>query len=332
MSIFYNKHQFPYKTANYENVVCNICNSKENSTVAETDRNNLLVRTVICKNCGLVFISPRMTPSWYDQYYQHEYRRQGAYYKGLFVEKEVQIFYNPQALFHKAVVHGQKIIDEIRPFINKGLTIEVGSSSGGILSAFKQNFESKVIGIEPSEEEAKCAVDNGIYTFNTMFENLSEDIPPVDVMLCVRTLNHLLDPKLFLEWAHTKLKPGGKIVLEVMNFRAVAKRLGSVEKAVQIDHVYMFTPETLRTLVCLFGFSIVYINTDRDPSKEHIILVAEKIISKKEISEINTSTYKNEIKALRSFPSSNIIYLKRYGLKRMYKRTRARLRALLINK
>ena len=266
---------FLYNEALYEDISCTLCGGKKSRIIATRDRNGLPVSTVMCETCGLIFINPRMIRKWYDTYYQGEYRRQGAFYKGLFVPEEVVQYYEPKALFNKAHIHGQKILKEIVPYVVAGgFIVEIGSSSGGILEAFRQVLGGTVLGIEPSFDEARYAETEGIPTFQVLFENLTEKIAPIDTAICIRTLNHLLDPRVFVEWSHRELKLNGRIVLEVMNFYAVAKRLGCLSKAIQIDHVYMFTPQTLRALVENIGFTISYMNTDLDPDQEHMLLVA----------------------------------------------------------
>lgn len=44
------------------------------------------------------------------------------------------------------------------------------------------------------------------------------------------------------------------LVLVVLNFRHAAKKRGSIKNAVQIDHPYMFLPETLSEFLRLAGF------------------------------------------------------------------------------
>jgi hypothetical protein len=66
--------KFPYYKANYEEVPCNLCKGRNVVRLGNRDRNSLRVRMVICKNCGLIFISPRMTPEWYARHYNGENR------------------------------------------------------------------------------------------------------------------------------------------------------------------------------------------------------------------------------------------------------------------
>ncbi len=58
---------------------CNLCNSTEFDVLSTRDRDGEYLRTVICKNCGLVWSDPfPINPS---EYYQKNYR---ILYKGTF--------------------------------------------------------------------------------------------------------------------------------------------------------------------------------------------------------------------------------------------------------
>lgn len=325
------KRSFSYRNASYEEISCNICRGSKVESLATKDRYNLPVSTVMCKDCGLVFISPRMKKDWYDLYYQEEYRRQGAWYKGLFKQQEIGLYYNPAALFKKAVVHGEKILKEIEPYLRKGFTLEVGSSSGGILSAFKNIFGGEVLGIEPSKEESDYANFRGVTTRNMMFENFAEAGIKADTILCVRSLNHLLDPRLFLEWSYGRMNSDGHLVLEVMNFYSVAKRFCYIPVAIQIDHVYMFTPNTLRNLVVAAGFEVVYMNTDADPTKEHMLLVARKNSNNENVKFLYNEVYVKEKESFDMLQNSVTAYWMRFGRRRLMKRVRSWLRARYID-
>jgi hypothetical protein len=77
-----------------------------------------------------------------------------------------------------------------------------------------------------------------------------------------------------MRWAHRRLREGGHLFLAVKNFSHQARRAGKAASGVQIDHPYMFTPETLRRMVEAAGFEMVYL--DVDEGKDSAALEAQR--------------------------------------------------------
>jgi SAM-dependent methyltransferase len=225
-----------------------------------------------------------MTEKWYGKYYRTEYRAQMARFKGKRLEKE-----DPGKMFERATRHGVATAKQFRTMWRNGLTIEVGSGLGGVLNGLREVLGCEVFGIEPSPEEAEEANRRGIRTMNKPIETVEGEVPLASNILCSQSLNHLLDPRFFLTWAHRQLLPEGRLVLEVMNFRQIYRDFGWIGRAIQIDHTYMFVPEVLQSFVEFAGFEVISLQSDESKSagelKEkkklglptfHIGLVAER--------------------------------------------------------
>jgi len=204
---------FSYKTAEYEKVVCNLCNSNDFKTLSRKDRYGLPVQTVICKRCGLIFISPRMTTNYYKKFYEGEYRDLLFCYKNKIIDLD--------RMFQTSKRFGERIARLLSEHIKPGPTIEVGSSVGGILSGLKTVKPSlDVVGIEPSSNEAAYAKKRGIKTYISLLEDFKENLPPADNVIITRSLNHLLSPRHFFTWAHRQLREGGKLIIAVLDFHS----------------------------------------------------------------------------------------------------------------
>jgi len=281
------KEMFNYQNKKLENIPCNLCGVKNFFVLAKKSVNGLNVKTCLCKNCGLIFINPRMTKSDYDDYYKNFYRKdRNSIKKGNETNIDLEVNFNNAKKF------GAAIAEKMSRFISNGLTIDVGSSTGGVLCGLKEKVGGlEIIGIEPSPDESEFANKKGIKTINCLFEDFDgQEFGVVSNILCVQSLNHVLDPKRFLKWSFDKLKDGGHIILAVKNFRHQCRRAGRVESAVQIDHPYMFTPEALKLFVESVGFKVVYVDIDEgkglaelEKQREegfpvnHIKMVGEKI-------------------------------------------------------
>lgn len=257
---------FDYSKAVKEKIACNLCNADNYFILANQSVNGLAVQTCLCKRCGLIYINPRMTKAGYDNYYKYFYRIDRDQIK----EKEEGT--DLEVNFANARKYGQAIARRLKGIMQeRGLTLDIGSSTGGVLRGLKDEIpDLELLGVEPSVAESGFANKQGIKTITSLFENFisaSNESLMFSNIFCVRTLNHLLDPYQFFKWSKARLKDGGCLILEVKNFRHQARRTGSVAAGVQIDHPYMFTPETLKALVEASGFTVAYMDVDEYKDK-----------------------------------------------------------------
>lgn len=255
--------RFRYDEAQYEMVACNLCGGTSGETIARRDRNGLDVHAVICTHCGLIYLSPRMTPEWYNRYYAHEYRRQMAAFHGV----------NPNAqadcghLFAQQQRHGEALVDYLRSCQapRPQTILEIGSSAGGILHTLGQTYGAAVLGIEPTPGEAQFANRHGVPTEIGLFETSGLAVDRTfDLVVCTQTFNHLLDPRGVARRVSKLLSPNGMFLVECQDFFQLCGFWGQRNKAVQIDHTYMFAPETLTALLEQAGLEGLPHSTEKD--------------------------------------------------------------------
>ena len=277
------------KFSNFEFLPCNYCNGNEFKTISKKDRYGLNTKTVICKKCGLIFINPRMGKEFYDLFYKNSYRKLLQEYKNMGSES-----WNLEHNFLSSKKLGENLAVFLKNYINPGAIIEVGSSVGGILAGFKSVLsETEVFGIEPSVEEANFANLNGINTKIGLIEDINLDLPKVDNIVIVRSLNHLLDPKYFFSWAHNQLKDDGKLIIVVLDFVKFCNRRNKI--LTQIDHPFMFTQSSLENFVESSGFKIELFDLTESP--DYIKLVAKKARSDFNL-KISEDLYSETVKKL----------------------------------
>jgi len=275
---------FDYDSAKKENIPCNLCGEDNFLVLATRSKNNLDVQTCLCRNCGLIYINPRMTKGEYDNYYKYYYRIDRSNIKSKEEAGEEKNFENARKF-------GNDLATRLAQYLNSGLTVDIGSSIGGILYGLREIIPGlELLGVEPSVSESNHANLKGIKTINALFEDFAtKPIGQASNILCVQTFNHLLDPRMFLEWSYKNLKSGGNLIIAVKNFRHQVRKAGFIEAGVQIDHPYMFAPETLKFFVEAVGFKVLYLDVDEYKNRKelwvqrqegmhrgHIRIVAEK--------------------------------------------------------
>lgn len=290
------------------------CGGNNFEVLSRKERNSLPVRTVICKDCGLIFINPRMTVEMYKKYYEEEYRNQMARYKGINRVKH----YTNDFLFKRAVKRTQRIINYVGKYVKNGLVVEIGSAEGGVLHVFKETLRFPVLGIEPDPDLVRYSKTKGIETRRAFFEDLKpRDTPRPANIICFRTLNHLLDFRKFLIWANHHLEKDGRLIMDVLDFLQAVRTHQYLPRCIQIDHVFMFTPVTLRHFVAAIGFEVLE-PARYSETKEHMYIVARKISDYKPgaTNLKNKQIYEQTIKELRQNRNSALLYFLKFGAKR----------------
>ena len=259
-----------FQNAPLEEVNCSLCGGREMKTLARRDCVGLPVKTVMCRRCGLIYINPRPTEEWYKDYYDSLGGRQHRYKYG----DEKRSLAPLGSGFEGAKKHGRGLALRLGKYMKPGLTIDVGSSEGGVLAGIREIINIQPLGIEPVKEEADYATSRGIMTRAALIENIESlgiELAPASNIICVKSLNHLLNPAKFFSWAWRTLAPDGRLILEVKNFRQQCRRAGRITSGIQLDHPYMFMPETLVAFVERAGFDIVFMDADELKSREDLI-------------------------------------------------------------
>lgn len=139
-------------------------------------------------------------------------------------------------------------VKEITKFIKTGKVLEIGCSTGLMLSLFKiKGFD--VRGVELSRKAAEKAIEKGIDVKIAFFEkiNFSEKF---DLVVLNHTLEHMENPVDVLKKVKSILKPKGYVMIDLPNFDSpVAKILKSRWPHLLPDeHLWHFTPKVFTLL------------------------------------------------------------------------------------
>lgn len=144
--------------------------------------------------------------------------------------------------------------------------VDVGAGSGPLLPWLKQCGFSPVIGIEPSRaaiEAASSDVRSMLREGMFCAEMMRGETP--SFICSFMTLEHMADPTVFLNEAHGLLEPGGAVAVVVHNWRAPLNRLlGMRSPIIDIEHLQLFSPQSLRRLLEQTGFESIEIRPIRN--------------------------------------------------------------------
>ena len=170
----------------------------------------------------------------------------------------------------EAAFAAQVYRDWLEPFLEalplRGIALEIGTGTGVFLGHLKALGFNEVVGIEPSPAAIAAAdpaikphIREGIFTGDEYPAN------SVSLIACFQTLEHVPDPREFVEAAFRMLEPGGLLALVTHDYTGRLNRLlGKRSPIIDVEHVQLFCPAALRRLVSDAGFAVRSIETIRN--------------------------------------------------------------------
>ncbi|MDB6123412.1 MAG: Methyltransferase type 11 [Pedosphaera sp.] len=193
---------------------------------------------VRCRNCSMIYANPvaqeLATGSFYDQagvpFYLSPAKVESDYSPVRF-ERELRLF---------------------RSHCQKGEVLDVGCSTGAFLFQLKTRYPDQysIVGTDVSGAPLDYAESRGVPVIRGDF--LSHDFAgrTFDVVTFWAVMEHLTEPKRFLEKAASILKPNGLCFILVPNMSSLAVRiLGAKYRYIFPPHINYFTKATLSRFV-----------------------------------------------------------------------------------
>jgi SAM-dependent methyltransferase len=150
-------------------------------------------------------------------------------------------------------------LDRVKSFGSKrDSLLEIGCGNGFFLSEALDRGYVNVTGVEPSKhakEKANPRVRDCIVS-DIMRPGLFP-ADSFDTICCFQVLDHIPDPAALLQECCTVLKPGGCLLCLNHNVESISSKiLKERSPIVDIEHTYLYSPETAAALFRNCGFSI----------------------------------------------------------------------------
>jgi SAM-dependent methyltransferase len=183
---------------------CELCNNPKCVLITENLRYKAQKSIYRCSECGLVFLSPKMTPEEERTFYEQEYGDIYSAEKGTTPAKLFESRQTDAQLYHTWV---QDFLD---PTDN---CLEIGCASGYFLMTIRAEVHS-IAGIETHHLLRDYCRTLGIEMFDRLDDIGDEQF---DKIFLFFVLEHLGEPMQFFEQLRRILKPNGKIFIVVPN-------------------------------------------------------------------------------------------------------------------
>ncbi len=246
------KQKLASSSSVYEHIDCPVCEIDDSEVLAEKDRYGFECKNVICKNCGLVYINPRMSNSFYTSLYKEDYR---DIYSGQTVDY-VKYFENRYA-------GGKSMFEFLNSKIpvKKGAKVlDVGCGIGAVLKYFKDQG-CTIHGIDLGAEFIKYGRENHDLNLhlNTIFD-VELDYAP-DVIVYSHVFEHILDLNKEAAQLRNLLADDGVLLLEVPGVLNLTPSYnGNFMKYCQNAHTFSFSKNTLQNVMEKNGFELIHGN------------------------------------------------------------------------
>lgn len=143
--------------------------------------------------------------------------------------------------------------EKIHPFV-----LEIASNDGTFLKCF-QDKGCKVLGIDPAQNIAQIANDNGIHTWPEFFdrsvaEKAITNIGNPDIVIARNVIPHVKEIHSMVEGISVLLDGGGVAIIEFHYVQSILEELHY--DSIYHEHLFYFSLETIGNLLARFGILI----------------------------------------------------------------------------
>ena len=204
-------------------------------------------RMVKCRTCGLVRSDPVLETEVLNRLY------------------EASTFDYGEELDSLRTTYGAALGRLESLGIRSGLC-DIGCGNGFVLEVALQRGWSDVHGVEPSADAvARAAPPVREHIIQDVMRTGLFEEASLDAITLFQVLDHIPEPLALLEECHRVLRPGGAILAFNHDVAAwSAKLLGARSPIVDVEHTYLYSPETMRTLFAKAGFEVLEVGPVRN--------------------------------------------------------------------
>ena len=227
-----------------------LCGEKKYILLANKDRYDIPIQTVLCHACGLVRSNPYYTDKTLADFYSKEYR---LLYNG--TQEATSEFFFEQRAFGRHIMTflSEKVFGgEI-----KGKKIfEIGCGAGGILEAFRENGND-VFGCDYGEAYIAFGKNKGLHLVAGGASTLRQ-FGTADIVILNHVLEHIPRPAEELTQIKELLSPTGTLYIALPGIYYIHDTYrGNLTEYIQNAHAWYFTLKTLNSTLAVSGFQLV---------------------------------------------------------------------------
>lgn len=221
--------------------------STDDSILKNEELANYKFSLVKCKNCGLIFVNPRLTEKSLANLYQKEYF---SYY----ADTSSEAHKKRQETFKTEITDLEMLAEKLK--LGKKI-LDIGCGGGFFLASLNDSWEKHGNEVNP----AAVKYGEETFGFNIVQGHLREANFPDETFNVVKirgAIEHLLDPTSELREIHRILRKGGLIAVNTPNIGSICGRIykEKFRMVCPTYHIYYFSTKTLSLMLEKVGFKV----------------------------------------------------------------------------
>jgi len=263
-----------------ENCACAMCLSADAKTLLTFDSFGFPTHTVECQECGLIYVNPRPTRQYMDNFYRTWFR---LFYEG---RRRVSEAYIRDKQWREWDASRVKRYSGYLAGHNR--VLDIGCGAGYFAAQVKTyNPTSTVIGIEPDPMMVSHCREKLNLDIHLGFWETFHSSEPFHVITAFHLVEHLFDLDNFFWFLRNHLRDDGIVIIETPNVAGPWEGIGLFH----IAHLYAFSPRTITRLFMNQGFDVLEaapLENDLDDSNLYLIARKMKTCGQKPLFSVDS--------------------------------------------
>jgi 2-polyprenyl-3-methyl-5-hydroxy-6-metoxy-1,4-benzoquinol methylase len=257
-----------------------------------------------CDNCKTVYTTPRPSLNLLHRFYKQS-KNYEFWNKQIFPATEdarKKRIFRPRAarLIHYCQQHN----------ITPGTLMEIGAAFGTFCEEAKAlDFFREIIAVEPTPDLAETCRSKGFHTVELPIELITKE-STADTITAFEVIEHLFDPRSFINKCSMLLRPNGLLVLTCPNARGFdTLTLKLLSSTFDHEHLNYFNPKSLELLVESCGLEVLDVQTpgelDADIVRNRVMEGKLDIADQPFLQEVLVNDWDSLGRVFQAFLSSN---------------------------
>ena len=220
---------------------CDACGEPAPWIVETEDRYGLPMRVMVCPRCTLIAQADRMNPDSAAVFYRDLYRPLISAFHGRTIR--------PREVYAESRMRASEVWGVLREYADEvrgRAWVDVGGGTGGSIDGLAERGiePASVCIVDPAGAELAVAEQAGYEVYGQIAEDGSGwSDGRFDLLLCLQTLDHVLDLRQVVTNIHRALRPGGLAVVTVADYLLVHRDRSWMD--LKLDHTYFFSRRAL---------------------------------------------------------------------------------------
>lgn len=231
--------------------LCPICSSTKKTLLYMQHFNNKVISLmdkydiVVCDSCGFAYADNIPSQADFDNYYATMSKYEFNYKDGFVSNDYIDYF--------------TKIVNFLIPHVNdkNARILDIGCSTGSLLSVFKLKGYSNLVGIDPSPECARITKE--LYNIEATANTISNFAPAekFDLIVLSAVLEHLVDFSDSMQKIKALLEDRGLLFIEVPDAERFSLYISAPFQQFSTEHINYFSQYSIRNLLSSFSFRVI---------------------------------------------------------------------------